>query len=300
MRSSLDQLSVFIAVVDAGGFAAAARRLNRQQSAISYAISALEEQMGGIALFDRTTRRVTLTPTGEAVLADARRINADLDALRARVKGLQTGLEAELGLVIDVMAPAEVLVSVLADFRERFPTVRIRLTMEVLGGVPALVLNRACHIGVSGPLFYQTDGLEREQIGATTLLPVEAPTHALAVLEGEISSAEARRHDQVVLTDRSQLSQGRDFAVIGDQTLAVSDLATKYYLVRSAIGWGNLPEAMVREDLREGRLVHVPLLEWRARPYPLYAIYRSDAPPGPAGRWFVDRMARAYLDHSRG
>src|SRR3546814_4017091 len=62
---SIDQLRIFIAVAEAGSFSAAARRLNRAQSVISYAIANLEEQLGGIALFDRSAHRPALTARSE-------------------------------------------------------------------------------------------------------------------------------------------------------------------------------------------------------------------------------------------
>ncbi|SOE95671.1 regulatory helix-turn-helix protein, lysR family [Burkholderia sp. D7] len=70
---SLDQLRTFIAAVDEGSFSAAARRLNRVQSAVSGWVSALEEQIG-ITLFDRSGRFPKLTPEGVLLLADARAI----------------------------------------------------------------------------------------------------------------------------------------------------------------------------------------------------------------------------------
>ena len=67
---TLDQFAVFAAVVDAGSFAAAARRMNRAQSAITYAIQKLEEQ-SGVVLFDRAAYRAELTEAGRALLPAA-------------------------------------------------------------------------------------------------------------------------------------------------------------------------------------------------------------------------------------
>ena len=90
---SFDQLTVLIAVAEAGSFSAAARRLKRAQSVVSYTIGQLEQQLG-IAVFDRSGRSPVLTEAGRAVLGDARRAASAIDDLRARVAGLQSGLEA--------------------------------------------------------------------------------------------------------------------------------------------------------------------------------------------------------------
>src|SRR3546814_17086702 len=100
------QLRIFIAVAEAVSYAAASRRLNRAQSVISYAIANLEEQLGGIALFDRSAHRPALTAAGTALLADAREIALTVDTMRARARGLISGLEGEVSIVVDVMLPS--------------------------------------------------------------------------------------------------------------------------------------------------------------------------------------------------
>src|SRR5438132_8393571 len=92
---TLDQLRVFLTVVDVGSFAGAARKLSRATSVISYTIANLENQLG-VALFDRkTTRKPQLTEAGRTVLAEARTVTMGIDGLRAKVQGLLQGLEAE-------------------------------------------------------------------------------------------------------------------------------------------------------------------------------------------------------------
>jgi DNA-binding transcriptional LysR family regulator len=103
---TLDQLRVFLTVVDTGSFAAAARKLNRATSVVSYSIANLEAQLG-VSLFDReSTRKPQLTDSGRTVLAEARTIYGGVDGLRAKVKGLLQGLESEVHLALDVMLPA--------------------------------------------------------------------------------------------------------------------------------------------------------------------------------------------------
>ena len=110
---SLDQLQVLVTVAEAGSLSGAARRLKRATSAVSYAIDTLEAQLG-LSLFDRaTTRRLKLSPAGEAVIAEAKSVAYSAQMLRARVKGLREGLDAEVSLVADVMFPNDRLVKLL-------------------------------------------------------------------------------------------------------------------------------------------------------------------------------------------
>jgi len=133
---TFDQLRIFLAIVDTGSFAAAGRRLGRAVSVISYGIANLEAQLG-LVLFEREgTRKPQLTVAGRALLAETRAIAAGVDGLRARVKGLLDGLEAEVDLAVDVMVSSERLGQVLRAFAHVFPTVQLRLHVEARGRSP--------------------------------------------------------------------------------------------------------------------------------------------------------------------
>ena len=121
--------TVFAVVVDEGSFAAAARRLNRAQSAITYAIQKLEDQ-SGTALFDRTAYRPTLTDAGKELLPRIRRILADVDDYRLHARQMVMGLEEELRLAVHPYTPAHLLSSVLRDFHDTFPSVRIAASLS--------------------------------------------------------------------------------------------------------------------------------------------------------------------------
>lgn len=287
---TLDQLTVFLAIVEAGGFAAAARRLNRANSVVSYAIANLEAQLG-LALFDRAAAKTpVLTEAGKVVLAQARVIAGDVANLKAKAKGLLQGLEAEVHLVLDVMLPAARVVDALRAFRESFPTVTLRLHVEGLGAVTQMVLDRGATLGVAGPLDVVNGGdeLVTIAIGSTLLIPVAAPNHPLA--QGPNPPGAGRGHTQLVLTDRSKLTEGRDFAVASAHTWRLGDLGAKHILLKEGLGWGNMPEPMVREDLAAGRLKRLDMPELVEARYPLHAIYRGDTPPGPATGFLIGRF----------
>ena len=288
---SLDQLRTFLCVVESGSFSAAARSLNRRQSVVSYTIAKLEEELGGLLLFNRETRRPTLTEAGRAMLAEARKVSRGADGLKARAAGLLAGLEPELTVSIDVMLPRPRLVAALVAFREAFPTVSLRLSIEALGAVARLVLDGACAVGVSSALVQTLDGIEQRPLGSVRMLPVAAPSHPLGGRPGPIPIAELRDHVQLVLTDRSDLTQGREFNVFGVETWRLGDLGAKHDLLLAGLGWGSMPDAMVEADLAAGRLSLIEIEGQVPDEYRLYGIHRRDAPPGPAGRWFLDRLA---------
>jgi DNA-binding transcriptional LysR family regulator len=286
---TLDQLRVFLTVVEVGSFAGAARKLHRATSVISYSIANLEMQLG-VTLFDRkTTRKPQLTEAGRTVLAEARMVYNGIHGLRAKVKGLLQGLEAEIHLVLDVMLPSARVVDALKTFRETFPTVSLHLHVEALGAVTQRVLSGGATLGVSGPLMTYHDGLERIEVGNVALVPVAAPTHPLAQERPNLPGA-AREHIQLVLSDRSPLTKDQDFAVMSTRTWRLADLGAKHMLLKEGIGWGNMPLPMVKDDLANNGLVLLDLPDCVGGTYAFSVIYRTDTPPGPAATWLIERF----------
>ena len=285
---SVDQLLVLLAVVEEGSFTAAAKRLRRATSAISYAIDTLEAQLG-LPLFDRgTTRKPKLTHVGEAIVSEAKAVAHSVDTLRARVSGLLEGLEPEVSLVVDTMYPSDQLVAVLNDFHRKFPTVPLRLLVQALGGVERLLRNGDAGIGVGGLMHMDSTGLQRIEIGGVTLIPVAAFSHPLARADDN-SAPRALDHVQLVLSDRPA-GEGRDHGVVSLATWRVGDLALKHKLLLSGLGWGGMPELMVRADIESGRLVRLDLPDWRGGVYPMQVVHKIETPPGPAGRWLIERL----------
>jgi DNA-binding transcriptional LysR family regulator len=177
---TLDQLRVLVAVLETGSFAAAARKLNRATSVISYTIANLEAQLG-LRLFDREgTRRRQLTEAGRMIVGEARLVASGIDSLRAKTRGLLQGLESELHLVLDTFLPQARVVDALTAFFQTFPTVSLHLLVETLGAVTQRVKERGASIGVSGPLDTMA-GIDRIAIGSVRLVPVAAKNHPLAL-----------------------------------------------------------------------------------------------------------------------
>lgn len=286
-QPSLDQLRIFLAVVDEGSFNKAARRMGRAISAISYGVAALEAQLGLSLFYREGSRRPVLTPAGQAVLAEARAVASEVDGLMAKVRSLHQGLEAELSLAVDVMAPGDVLADVLREFQIMFPTVTLRLYTEALGAVAALVLDGQADLGIGGPVIADHPQLERQILGAVELVPVAAPSHPLA-RKGRVRPGEARQHLQLVLTDRSPLTAGRDFSVLSPKSWRLADLGAKHALLLQGIGWGNMPRHAVAGELATGALVTLNLPETPPLAYALNALWRRDRPPLPAACWVLE------------
>jgi DNA-binding transcriptional LysR family regulator len=288
---SFDQLRMFVAAADEGSFSAAARRVQRTQSAVSEAILNLEAQLG-VALFDRSGRYPKLTNEGVILLADARAVISDVDAMKARAKGISGGLEAELAAVVDVFLPIEMVAEFAREFRVQFPATPLRLYVEALGGAVQPVIDGRVSLGIVGSLPTLPQGLVQERVTEVTFMMVAAATHPLASYRGTIPKAELARHVQLVLTDRSTLSEGREFGVMSPSTWRLADLFAKHAFLVAGLGWGGMPLQTVAKDIAEGRLVELSVEDVPpgGLALPMFAIYRDADPPGPAGRWMIERL----------
>jgi DNA-binding transcriptional LysR family regulator len=288
---SLDQLRAFIASADEGSFSAAARKLRRAQSVVSELVSNLEGQIG-VTLFDRSGRYPALTPAGAVLLADARTISSGLDFMKARAKGMASGLEPELSAVVDVLFPIAAITDAAKEFRVKFPGTPLRLYVEALGAAYQPVLDGIAGFGIVGSLPLLPSGLTAERLTGVMMVMVAASDHPLANYEGVIPKTELAKHVQLVLTDRSSLSKGREFGVMSPSTWRLADLFAKHAFLLNGLGWGGMPMHAVQDDLATGRLMELRIEDLSPGDMilPMSAVYPTATPPGPAGRWLIERM----------
>jgi DNA-binding transcriptional LysR family regulator len=290
---SMDQLRTFIAAADEGSFSAAGRKLRRAQSVVSHTLANLELQVG-FPLFDRTGRYPVLTDAGQALLEQARNAVGSMDAFKARARTLAEGLEPELAVAVDVMFPIANLTAAVQAFQKQFPSTPLRLYVEALGAVIQPLLAGQCRLAVIGSLPDVPSDCQSEYLLDVPAVTVVAPGHPLAARRGMILRSVLEKHVQLVLTDRSTLTAGRNFGVVSPNVWRLADLGAKHAFLRAGLGWGHMPLHMVQADLDAGTLVRITL---ETSPtvgsgFAMHAIHRKEQPPGPAGRWFVQQLRR--------
>lgn len=291
---TIDQLRVFRQVAEKGGFSAAARAMHRAQSAVTYAVQKLEEQVD-LPLFDRGGYRPTLSEAGRALLPRAGRILEELEGFAAQARGIAGGLEPEVSLVAEAMYPMPRLVRVLSEFQREFPSVQLRIQVESLGATSEAVLDGRADLGVALEFAAAVlPDLDTVPMGHIELVPVAAPSHPLAKLRGKISLEALRDHVQLVLADRSKLTEGRDYSVFAVRTWRLADLGARHEMLLAGLGWGSMPRHMIEEDLKAGRLKRLDIRRPGAhaslpRP-PIVLARRKGKVLGPAGRWLAQRL----------
>src|SRR5258707_14790585 len=164
-----------------------------------------------------------------------------------------------MSVVVDVMFPFELLTSAVAEFQAKFPVTPLRLYVEALGAVLQPVIEGRCAVGVMGSLPIAPAQLTRERLLGVKMLFVASPTHPLASLKGPISARVLAQHRQLVLTDRSEMSQGKEFGVFSANTWRLAALSAKHAFLRAGLGWGGMPVDAIETDLENGSLVKIAI-----------------------------------------
>lgn len=286
---TLDQLRVFAAVAEAGSFSAAAARLGRSQPTVSYVTGSLEAQLG-FSLFERGKRKPMLTERGAAVLAHARRLCLLTDELIASAENLRRGEETEFTLAVDPLFPSDRLAGMLREFSTLHPMASVTLRTEPLGGVLDLVMQRQCQLGISAVMIDWPDMIEPREFGVLDMVPVAAPSHALAQSAQMPTAAVIREYLQLILLDPGSLTQEVDFAVTGVRTWRVTEFATKLALLRTGVGWGHMPLHLVADDLTRGSLVKLKMPVRPGGRQAFTLLHRSDVPPSESARWVMEHL----------
>ncbi|WP_317186922.1 LysR family transcriptional regulator [Devosia sp. BK] len=294
---TLDQMAIFVTVVEIGSFSGAARRMNRAQSAITYGIQNLEMQTGS-NLFDRSGYRPSLTPAGVALLPRAKRILESMAEFRTQAHNLASGMEVRLTIALDITAPHAPFIRALEQFRQNFPMVELNLVTQPMEETVASLRAEHADIAIIAdtPVLGKMDDLERKRCGVFQFLAVAAPEHPLSKMGRTLTETDLQDHMQLMLSSGDEATGTTDFSGHGINRWRVNDLSLRHKMLLEGLGWGGMPDHLVAGDIREGCLVALavdPKNSAQAWPrVPMSVAHLKRRLPGKAGRWLLDRLAQ--------
>lgn len=282
----LADLEVFVAVAECEGFSAAARRLAVSKAMVSVAIGRLESRLR-VRLLHRTTRKLSLTEAGTAMLPHAQRsILAARDAAEAATLGLTSPrgvlrINAPMSFGVAHVAPA------LGAFTQAYPEIRVDLALDdrvvdLVQGASDLAIRvgtladsalvaqrlaRSTNVLVASPAYLARHGEPRS--------PVELGEHAALLYALSPTGA------------RWELARGsRTTTVRMDARLQANSSLALHHAVREGLGIARMPMFIVGPDLAAKRLKRV-LADWSFVDQGIYAVTATrDAP----------RKTRAFID----
>lgn len=258
MSFNYDEVEAIIAVVDTGSFRAAALKLHKSQSSISYIIKCIETQLN-IQLFDRDGQKAKLTDAGQIIYNKSLailKINKEIKAFSHSVAG---GIETKIKLVVSAVTPNVLLMEVLKEFNAEFPKTQIELVFKVFEEPIELLLTGEADIVVTAGK-QQANELERFKWNQIEFIPVTIPTHEAAnplLTEEELYSL-----THLVVGGRSTLAKKSSSSLVETANVwNVTDFVVKRELLVNGLGWGYMPKQLMERELREGILIQVPSLD---------------------------------------
>jgi DNA-binding transcriptional LysR family regulator len=290
-RLTLDQLRVLVTISDAGSFSAAGRSLGRVQSAISQTINTLEETQG-VALFDRTRQKPTLTPLGRVLVDQARMIISSANRFEAIAAGTRMGLEPALTIAIDPLVPTLPLIDRLRALREVFPDLPVTFSTEGVSGAERRLRDGSASLAFCLLLPSVPDDLMAYPLIDLKLLPVVAAGHPLARLGRQLDRTDLEAHVQLVLSD-AHGTEGPSYGVIGSRIWRFVDLARRLDFLLAGFGWCKMPPFVIEPYLADGRLVQLDISDESVSPrgsLPVYAAHVRERPLGRGGSWLLDDL----------
>lgn len=287
-KTTADQWALLATVVDRGGFAQAAAALHRSQSAVSYGVAKLQEQLG-LPLLELQGRRAVLNEHGAVLLARARRVVEDLRGLELLAASLHKGWESELRFVVDAAFPRPRLLRSLAELQQVCGNTRLQLEDAVLSGAEQALLDDRADIAIVPQV---PGGMLGDWLVDVTFVAVAHREHALLALGRDLDADDLARHAQSVVRDSGTL-QPRDAGWLGSpQRWTVSSLEASLGVVEAGLAYAWLPEHVVAAALQAGTLRPLPLLAGRTRRVPLYLILARPQSAGPAARLAAELFLR--------
>jgi DNA-binding transcriptional LysR family regulator len=241
------QLEYFVAVAEELSFTRAAQRLFTVQSTVSAAIRALETDLK-TTLFDRSTRRVTLSDAGEALLPEAKAALEALDRARAVVEEASTGLRGNVRIGTMTRLGLVDLAELLGAFYQRYPLVEVQVTTSPTGssGLADDVRHGRLDVALVGLSQAEMTGLEPRELATVSFVVLVPSSHRLASA-GEVRLADLAGERFVDMLpgfgNRTAVDRAFDIAGIPRRVqVEVPDLTTVPEYVRAGLGVAVVPE----------------------------------------------------------
>ncbi len=289
-RVSLEQWRAFQAVVDYGGFAQAARQLHRSQSAISYTVGKLQEQLG-INLLQIEGRRALLTETGEVLLRHSRHLLRQALELENIADSLEQGWEPNIHIVVDNLFPSEILMAALQQFNPLSHGCAVNLTEVMLAGAEDMIHDNKADIAITSRMPNNSLG---EQFFKIKFIAVAKADHALFSLNRKITMSDLEREMQMVISDSGNRKRIDAGWLDAERRWTVSSLETAIVAVSNGLGFAWLPEHRIKTLLQQKILSPLPLTEGAVFNASLYLVLKSN--PGPGVRLFSEILQQTIVD----
>ena len=296
MSPDINDLMIFLAVVESGSFTNAAERLGMPKANVSRRLSRLEHSLG-VRLLERTTRSQKLTEAGRRYLLHCKRIEAELDLAQAAIGEELTSVRGRLKVGTSVSVGQQILRPHLGGFLGQYPELELQLN---------LTNQRVDLIEEGYDLVIRVGDLDDSRLVAKKLGCAQRKVYASpAYLSSQRGSIELDRLEEYQWLQMSNhnriesfdLKNGKQVKTMNiTPRLRVDDFAILKQSAVDGLGLAILPSYMCREELASGALIDV-LPKWQASSVDLFALYPAHRSKIPKMRAFLDFASEIFADY---
>lgn len=286
-HTTLEQWRAFQAVIEHGGFAQAAKALHRSQSAVSYAVSRLQEQLG-VNLLRIEGRKAQLTDIGQVMLTRSRNLLASATELEALATNLKQGWEAEVQLVVDNAFPNHLLFQALKAFETESHGTQVLLSEVILSGAEDAILSGQADL-VIGVGF--TEMVLSDPLLNVDFVAVAHPDHPLHQVEEALTVRHLQNEQQVIIRDSGQRRRNVGW-MEAKKRWTVSSIDTATEAIVNGLGFAWLPRHKITDKLENGQVKILNLREGQVYHAQLYMAF-AQASPGPGTRLLAEKIREA-------
>ena len=287
-------LRVIVAVAEGGSISAGSDRVNLALGAASARISALEATLG-IRIFERSSRGVTVTPTGHMLVQRGRELLADADRLTVDLRDYSLGLQGHIRVLANASSILEILPERLACFMRGHPLIRIDLEERSSPEIPLALLDGRADLGIVD-IAHPLQGLQFQDLFCDQLVLIVPRAHRLAQVQ-QAALHELLDEDFICLMDGNAISSRLMSAAaqIG-KTIKIRMQMYSFdavcRMVAGGLGLGVLPLQAVAPQLAHLPIVAVALSDpWAVRTHRL--VMREGVKASAAAHSLIEALLQA-------
>ena len=281
--ASHEVLQAFVQAATQGSFSAAARKLGKSQSTVSAAVASLEIDLD-VVLFDRSSRKPTLTPAGHVLLQRAEQVLEASSRLELAASQLAQGLEPKVTIAMSDTYQSERFELALKAFEQRYPDLELECLIAECEDLIALVQSGRAQIAFIEKQDTYPPDLTRSPVAERTEIALfVAPTHPLTRVEN-IDPHALQQYRELRLASIISPNETRP----SGRVWSAPRLLMLMELAQLGFGWAELPRWLV-ERFGNAELVELNVRGW-PRSVAVDALWSRQHPPGPAGSCMLSQM----------
>ncbi|MCL1124448.1 DNA-binding transcriptional activator PunR [Shewanella surugensis] len=293
---SEQSLQLIDMVARVGSFTAAANKLHKVPSAVSYAVKQVEEELG-VILFERHHRSVSLTAAGEYFVKHSRSLLTNMAEMRSDTKRIANGWQPTLAIAFDNIVRADKISTLIADFYRTFKNIELIIRIEVFNGVWESIATKRSDIAIGATTAIPVGGdFHFKDMGEIKWAFLVSHNHPLAHVHRPLLDDEMRPYPSICLEDTSrEIPKRMTWLLENQRRLVVPDWIRAINCFREGLGIGYMPMHFAAPFIKTGALIEKQLERPKA-PSPCCLAWNATN-QSPAMAWVLNYLGDSKKLH---